>query len=59
MLEVLQFILSTPINFIGTVALILVIGIAGSAVLSPFGRPRVLNVNENFYEEMEDEDEDN
>ena len=57
MVELLQFILSTPINFIGTVALILVIGIAGSAVLSPFGRPRVLNVNENFYEEMEDEEE--
>lgn len=59
MLEVLQFILSTPINFIGTIVLILVVGIAGSAMLSPFGRPRVLIVNDSYYEEIEDEEEDN
>ena len=56
MLEVLQFILSSPTNFLGTLALMMVAGASVCAALSPFGRPR----NMNFYERNsrgEDDDE--
>lgn len=40
MVEVLEFIFASPAQFLGTLALMLVAGISGSAILSPFGKPR-------------------
>lgn len=55
MVEVLQFALSSPTNFLGTLALIMITGIAGEMILSPFGRPR----NITFLDaEEEDGDQD-
>lgn len=54
MLEVLQFILSSPTNFLGTLALMMVAGASVCAALSPFGRPR----NMNIYERKGDNDDE-
>lgn len=42
MVELLQFIFSRPLYFLGTIILILAIGLAGNMILEPFGRPRTL-----------------
>jgi len=53
MVELLQFIFSKPLYFLGTIILILAIGLAGNMIFEPFGRPRTL------YFGGEDGDEDN
>lgn len=54
MLEVLQFILSSPTNFLGTLALMMVAGASVCAALSPFGRPKNLHL----YDCKGDEDDE-
>ena len=54
MLEVLQFILGSPTNFLGTLALMMVAGASVCAALSPFGRPRNLHL----YDCKGDEDDE-
>lgn len=54
MLEVLQFILSSPTNFLGTLAIMMVAGASVCAALSPFGRPRNLHL----YDCKGDEDDE-
>ena len=59
MLELLQFILSSPTNFFGTLALIYVTGISIGVALHPFGEPRNFNISENGdYYDCETEDQD-
>lgn len=55
MVEVLEFALSSPTNFLGTIALILVTGIAGNCILAPFGRPRTMTFVGGEMEEDADE----
>lgn len=58
MLEVLQFILSSPANFFGTLALIFTTGISIGVALHPFGQPRNFDIYECDGDDYEAEDQD-
>jgi hypothetical protein len=55
MVDFFQFALSSPVNFLGTLAIIMVTGLSIGMALAPFGRPRSMNV---FPGGIEDDCED-
>lgn len=56
MTELLKFIFSSPMYFIGTIVLIMVLGISIDVALSPFKGPRNIYFDEIDAEELEDDD---
>lgn len=60
MIEILTFIFRDIQTFLGTLVLIMVTGLAGNMIMQPFGKPRTLVMNDNYYGDIEeDSDEDN
>lgn len=55
MVELLQFIFSNPLYFLGTIILILVIGISVDCALSPFKGPRNIYIDGVDAVEVEDD----
>ena len=56
MTELLKFIFSSPMYFIGTIVLIMVLGISIDVALSPFKGPRNIYFDEIDAEELEEDD---